>query len=214
MCNKLLVIFFILFLAYSCDKPDDFSGKKPNYQYNGSFSLPVGTDTFAIKQLTSLANGSVPISIIRKMPSFSITETFDFNIQSNIGEANRLKSLIVYFEIENYYPFQLTAPLVFLNERNIPIPVLTELNTNVAIKAATFSGNGKISEPHKQILKLTFSKKQCAKLQNAKKLFLQITINNSNNQSIPDEAYINLSKYYIICKLGTNLNFDFNINEN
>ncbi len=200
------IIFF-----NSCDKPDDYSKIKKDFQVQDSLSLPVGKSELSLKFMGVNLDTNwqkFPDSLLSKLPAIKLNDTIPFDITS-FGQIDDIKKLILFIHLTNDFPLLDTLNLMFADNymnitKNItPMPII--------IKAATFSGNDTFPKnpPEKDVPPIIFIRDSLKNWTDVKYIIINATL---NNELTNKNLYNFFKDFYLHVEISLQVNFNFNTN--
>lgn len=206
-----IYLVLILFTLLSCDKLDDYSKIKVDYNYKASFSIPVG-DTSLL-----LAKDGIHLPplwlkfpmLLDSIDTIWISKSIQYNFSKIIFDIDKINALWLNLLTVNDFPNGAAIYLYFADGQMIIRDSLK--NGLINIPSAKVAKNGSVIEKGSYLQEIEISKDQFQSWGNIRNIIFKGYITNQ------DTSVYNLLKYYPNYKLfigmGLRVDLDFNYNQ-
>jgi len=213
MKNALIKYFFLLIpgliILFSCEKTDDFSKISKDYQYQGSFSLPIGSDSMSLEVMgINLPHNDWIDSpeFLQTIDTIKLKGVIAFDFSNTFSESSRIKRLQIRMVGNNDFPTDIYISAFLADKDSIP---LDTLGLKIKIDPSLVDpGTGIVSHkgPIKEYFEITSSRFQ--KWDSVKNIIIDIKI-------IKLLGLLQLYQYYnnyrLNIEMGLQVDLDFNV---
>lgn len=216
-------LFFLSFLLFSCID-DDLTNISQSVQLNPSYSLPIGTIVYDLKDelerierfayLSSVpASDSIKINeVVYPLPvqfqQFKITQSYIFNYTMVGVDHEKIKSILFRLVIKNSFPTETILRIIFADELNYTIE--EPFPDGLTIPPASFDDKGNVTVPSESILDLPVSEKLMNNFNQIRTIVIRSTVNATN----PDLAIVHFnSSLNMSIHIGARIELEYNTNE-
>jgi hypothetical protein len=187
-----VIIIFSLILA-SCEKQDDYNKLLLDYQYQGSFSLPLGDTILTIKNNgINLPSNWQTDTIFEKLDSIELHQKITFDFIGSVSSVDYIGRLILRVISTNEFPAEAHFNLYFADSLNALIDSLP--NEKIIILPSYNDSLGRVIDHGYNIQDFEVINEHYIKWTNVKSIIL-------NGYILKNTKYRNLYKYYQNYKL-------------
>jgi hypothetical protein len=207
----LFILSLILFLASSCEKQDDFSKIKNDYNYTASFSVPIGHGNFGLAEAA--------INIPSGFPDFPDTlgyydfilfeHSMAFDYEKMVLDTTKIEAL--HFAIVLYSDFPATASfqLYLANADTLKIDSLF-IDGSQIIEAAKIDTSGNlITQGYYFNADIPVTREKCSNWNNVTQVIVSGYLNNEDHT----KKYEYYNNYKVSVELGVRVDFNFKIRD-
>jgi hypothetical protein len=212
MKTPLLFLTAMLIFA-ACDDYSELNNldKKldyKNYQYQGSFSLPLGNTVMSLETAgINLPYGwqNFPFELNR-LDTIKFEKVINFDFSNTMGDTDKIKYLLFRVIASNEFPAALTFQIYFADAFKVVRTSLSVLEFKV--EPAKLDTSGTVKKEGALIQEVELDRDTYRKFGDIKFLILKENIKNDTTQSKYLKFYKNL---LINIDLGFRVDFDFNV---
>jgi hypothetical protein len=209
--SGLFILSLILFLASSCEKQDDFSKIKNDYNYTASFSVPVGHAAIGMNEV----GNHIPPDwndfpdTLKDFNYIEFEHTMVFDYKNIVLDTTKVEALYFALILHNDFPATASFQVYLADADTLKIDsLITDGPQLIEASRIDTSGNV-ITQGYYLNADIPITREKYSNWNNVKQVIVSGYINNEDHS----KKYEYYNNYKVYVEMGVRIDFNFKIRD-